>query len=56
MRNEGGLSAARGPKPAEQNLLVGTHLAAPPAGDGVVGERAEADESGRATRGAREWH
>jgi hypothetical protein len=26
------------------------------AGDGVVGERAEADESGRATRAAREWH
>jgi hypothetical protein len=56
LRNESGLRAAWGPKPAEKNLLVGTHLAAPQAGDVRVGDRASADYRVLVTGVARGWH
>lgn len=43
LRNDVGLSAALGPKPAEKTLLFGRHLAATQAGDGLVCDRASAD-------------
>lgn len=56
LRNDLGLSAALGPKQAEKNLLVGTHLAAMQVGDVVVCDRAYADYSVMATLVARGCH
>jgi len=56
LRNDVGLSAAIGPKPAEKNLLFGTHLAGTQAGDVLVGDRAYADYNVLATIVARQCH
>jgi hypothetical protein len=56
LRNEGGLSAALGPKQAEKNLLFGTHVAATRVGDVLVCDRAYADYSVMATVVARQCH
>jgi hypothetical protein len=56
LRNDVGLSAAVGPKQAEKNLLLGTHLAATQAGEVVVCDRAYADYSVLATVVARQCH
>ena len=56
LRNDIGLSAALGPKQAEKNLLLGTHLAATQPGDVLVGERAYADYSVLAMMVARGCH
>jgi hypothetical protein len=56
LHNDIGLSAALGPKQAEQNLLVGTHLAVTQPGDVLVGDRAYADYSVLAALVARGCH
>jgi DDE family transposase len=56
LRNDIGLSAARGPKQAEKHLLFETHLAVTQLGDVVVGDRAYADYSVLATLVARGCH
>ena len=56
LRNDVGLSAALGRKQAEKNLLFGTHLAVRQAGEVLVGDRADADYSVRATMVARQCH
>jgi len=51
-----GLSAAIGPKPAEKNLVLGTHLAMTQAGDVLVCDRAYADYRVLATLVAGQCH
>jgi hypothetical protein len=56
LRNDRGLSAALGPKQAEKNLVFAQHLDVLQPGDVVVGDRASADYSVRATLLARGCH
>jgi Transposase DDE domain len=56
LRKDLGLRVALGPKQAEQNLLFGTHLAAPQGGAVVVCDRAYAAYSVLATIVARQCH